>query len=368
MGSWRGARPHHGKAPLICSRLPSATMRAIRQRIRFCSTPAGRVAYSVIGHGPLLICDTGWVSHLEKMLEIEWSRSFFTALAERFEVVRYDKVGCGLSDRVAVNLTFDAQVRTLAAIADELRAPRFHLFGASQGGQVAVAIAAREPGRVDRLVLYGMCARGQELASEPVRDSLVALVRAHWGLGSQALSNVFLPDASAQDNRDFAELQRSAASAEVAAELLGEYYRTDVTDSLARVAAPTLVLHREGDRATPFELGREVASLIRNSTLMPLQGKAHLFWKEDWRAIVDAMSDFLLEPSRPSAVLTAREAEVAGLVAEGLTNQEIAQRLTVATRTVETHLENVREKLGFRSRAQIASWVTSQKARPQAPR
>ena len=38
----------------------------MRQRIRFCPTPAGKVAYSVIGQGPFLICDTGWVSHLEK--------------------------------------------------------------------------------------------------------------------------------------------------------------------------------------------------------------------------------------------------------------------------------------------------------------
>jgi len=108
---------------------------SIRQRIRFCPTPAGKVAYSVIGQGPFLICDTGWVSHLEKMLEIEWSRSFFAALAERFAVVRYDKAGCGLSDRTGVDLTFEAQVRTAAAIADELKASRFHLFGASQGGQ-----------------------------------------------------------------------------------------------------------------------------------------------------------------------------------------------------------------------------------------
>jgi pimeloyl-ACP methyl ester carboxylesterase/DNA-binding CsgD family transcriptional regulator len=339
------------------------TKPAPRQRIRFCSTPAGRVAYSGIGHGPLLICDTGWVSHLEKMLEIEWSRSFFTALAERFHVVRYDKPGCGLSDRTGIDPTFGAQVRTLAAIADELRASRFHLFGASQGGQVAVALAAREPKRVDRLVLYGTCARGQELAPAPVRDSLLALVRAHWGLGSKALSSIFLPDASAQDGRDFTELQRTAATADVAAEILGEYYQTDVTSLMQHIQASTLVLHRDGDRATPFELGREVAALIPNATFVPLRGRAHLFWKDDWRAIVDAIFDFLQEPQHPAAVLTARETEVAALVAEGLTNQEIALRLSVATRTVETHLENIREKLGFRSRAQVAAWVTAQNAR-----
>lgn len=333
----------------------------VRQRIRFCPTPAGRVAYSVIGHGPFLLCDTGWVSHLEKMLEIEWSHSFFVALAERFAVVRYDKAGCGLSDRTGVDLTFEAQVRTLAAIVDELKARRFHLFGASQGSQVAASLAAREPERTARVVLYGACPRGDELAPASVRESILSLVRAHWGLGSQSLANVFMPDASAQDNRDFAELQRSAATGAVAAELLAEYYRTDVSSLLPRINSPTLVLHRADDRATPFALGRQVASLIPNATFVPLSGSAHLFWKDDWRPIVDAMVDFLEEPAAPRAVLTARELEVAKLVADGLTNQEIARRLSIAQRTAETHLENIRQKLGFRSRAQIASWVTFQK-------
>jgi hypothetical protein len=45
----------------------------------------------VVGSGPLLLCDTVWVSHLEKMLEIPSAQAFFWGLAERFTVVRYDK-------------------------------------------------------------------------------------------------------------------------------------------------------------------------------------------------------------------------------------------------------------------------------------
>src|ERR1700686_5563727 len=82
----------------------------VRQRIRFCATPAGRVAYSVMGEGPFLICDTGWVSHLEQMLEIESFKGFFAALSERFSVVRFDKGGSGLSDREGGDITFAAQV------------------------------------------------------------------------------------------------------------------------------------------------------------------------------------------------------------------------------------------------------------------
>ncbi len=55
---------------------------------------------------------------------------------------------------------------------------------------------------------------------------------------------------------------------------------------------------------------------------------------------------------------------MAELVAEGLTNQAIASRLSVAPRTAEAHMENIRRKLQVRSRAQIAAWVTEQRLGP----
>lgn len=61
-------------------------------------------------------------------------------------------------------------------------------------------------------------------------------------------------------------------------------------------------------------------------------------------------------------VLTQREREVAGLVAQGLTNREIATKLFISERTAEYHVEQIRNKLGFHSRAQIASWITAQAA------
>ena len=64
--------------------------------------------------------------------------------------------------------------------------------------------------------------------------------------------------------------------------------------------------------------------------------------------------------------LSRREMEVARLVADGLTNREIATRLFLSERTVDGHLEHVREKLGVNSRAQIATWVTRHADEPTA--
>jgi non-specific serine/threonine protein kinase len=64
--------------------------------------------------------------------------------------------------------------------------------------------------------------------------------------------------------------------------------------------------------------------------------------------------------------LTARERETADLIAEGLSNREIAERLTISVRTAETHAQNILMKLGFRSRAQVAAWVTRQRTSREA--
>jgi pimeloyl-ACP methyl ester carboxylesterase/DNA-binding CsgD family transcriptional regulator len=307
--------------------------------------------------------ESGWVTHVLLQLELFSFGSVVERLAERFTVIRYDKPGCGLSDREGVDLSFDGQVAAALAVADAVGAGRFHMFGASQGGQIAAAIAARYPERVEALVVYGMCASGLDLAPAEVRSSVVALVRAHWGLGLKALTGAFVTNPTAEEVAAFTKAQRASASAAVAAGMLEVYYGTDIRAVLPLVRARTAVLHREADQGTRFALGREVAALIPEATLIPLPGPSHLFYHGDWQAVLDAMFGFLPEPDSSGPRLTGRELEVAGLIAEGLTNQAIARRLSVAPRTAEAHVENIRRKLQVRSRAQIAAWVTEYRLR-----
>jgi DNA-binding NarL/FixJ family response regulator len=69
-----------------------------------------------------------------------------------------------------------------------------------------------------------------------------------------------------------------------------------------------------------------------------------------------------LHPAGAVEALTRRESEVAQLVAEGLTNRDIAQRLFLSVRTVETHVDRSLGKLGFRTRTQLAGWVQREAA------
>lgn len=81
-------------------------------------------------------------------------------------------------------------------------------------------------------------------------------------------------------------------------------------------------------------------------------------------AIAYAIGEEVVEETRVMAALTPltkREQQVADLIAGGMTNKEIAARLVIARRTAEGHVERILQKLGFTSRAQIATWVTERR-------
>ena len=105
-------------------------------------------------------------------------------------------------------------------------------------------------------------------------DAILAAVRAHWGLGSRLLSDLFLGVPNLRSIA-LARFQREAATAETAAALLELVYRLDVRGYLPLVRQPTLVVHCHDDRAVPYRLGRAVAAAIPGATFIPLQGSAH---------------------------------------------------------------------------------------------
>jgi len=330
--------------------------------IRFCVADGGaRVAYATVGQGPALIMPPAWISHLELLWQDPAVRAFFLPLAARRTVVLYDKPGCGLSDPSPYPQTVDTGARLLRTVADHLGQDRFDLLGVSTAAATALTFAVRHPERLGRLVVHGGYADGRRVASAEVQAAVLDLVRAHWGLGSDVLADIFMADADADTKRHFAAFQRGAATAEHACDLLRQCYAARVTDELSRVAAPTLVLHRRGDRAIPYRLGRDLAARIPGARLVTLPGRSHLAWAGDAAPAVHAILEHLGEPAAApeeseDAVLTPRQRQVAALVADGLSNRQIARRLGIEERSAEGHVERIRLRLGVRSRTQIAAW------------
>lgn len=330
--------------------------------IRFLPDRHGRtIAHASSGRGEPLVCDTGWVTHIEAFWAYPPYRRFFEALGHNHRVIRFDRPGMGLGQPGARVVGLEADVAVLEDLVDGLGLRRFDLFGASQAAATMIAYAARHPERVTRLIVFGGYADGTRLARPEVRDSLLQLVRAHWGIAADTFADIFVAGGDQAAHEAFARLTTVAASAEVAVERLADNYRTDVRDLLPLVQAPALVMHRRGDRSIRFELGHEIAAGIKGARFVPLEGESHIFYVGDVDSVLKPVLDFLGDRRRPPrpelGELTHREQEVSALVAQGLTNGEIAARLRISERTAEAHLEHVRNKLGFRSRAQIAAWV-----------
>jgi DNA-binding CsgD family transcriptional regulator len=87
----------------------------------------------------------------------------------------------------------------------------------------------------------------------------------------------------------------------------------------------------------------------------------YLAWLAEWakaRGLAIPKADRVAK-SPLRGLLTARERQVVGLVAEGLTNKQIAARLVITERTAESHVEQIRGKLGLHNRAQIAAWFSA---------
>lgn len=344
--------------------------RSSQQTVRFVTADDGvRLAWASCGAGPPLVKAANWLSHLEYDWQSPVWRHWTRFFSERFRFVRYDERGCGMSDWQTGELSLDRWTGDLDLVmgAAGVGAP-CTLLGISQGAAICVAYAVAHPERVGRLILYGGYARGSSRRGDAdavrERDAIIAAARAGWGKDNPAFRQVFtsrfVPGAGDERVRWWTELCRRTTSGASIAALLAARSDIDVQPLLGQIRAPTLVLHGREDAVVPVSEGRLLAAGIPGAQYVELDSPNHVLLEDEpaWRRFRDAILDFSeVDAPResagsPFAQLSPRERQVLGLMAQGRSNADIAERLQIREKTVRNHVSNLFDKLGVWTRAQ----------------
>jgi pimeloyl-ACP methyl ester carboxylesterase/DNA-binding winged helix-turn-helix (wHTH) protein len=279
------------------------------QEVTFCRTPDGvNLAIAQSGDGVPLVKTANWLNHIEYDWHSPIWSPMLNLLSGKCRLVRYDERGTGLSDWNVDDISFDAFVRDLETVVDNLGLERFALLGISQGAAVSIAYATRHPERVSRLVLYGGFAVGwrQSGSVKLVNqlEAMLTLVRHGWGQDNpafrQIFTSLFVPGATDEEAKWWNDLERASTSPDNAARLINTFGVIDVSGLLPQVKAPTLVVHSRGDMPVPFKLGLRLARGIPNARLLALESDNHIILSHEpaWERFAKEISDFLDEDGK----------------------------------------------------------------------
>jgi class 3 adenylate cyclase len=266
---------------------------------RYAKSGDVHIAYQVTGSGPF---DLVWVPGFMSHLEADWDNPARVRIFERLgsfcRLIRFDKRGTGLSDRVAIP-TLEQRMDDVRAVMDAVGSKQAALFGFSEGGPMSLLFAATYPERTVALVIYGSYARRLWAPDHPYGktatdwNAFVERLEREWG-GAVAM-DVFVPSVANDPNaqKGWANYLRQAASPGAVVSIMQMNGEIDVRHVLPTIRVPTLVLHRIGDRLTSIEQARYLANNIAGARLVEFPGDDHALSVGDYDPIVDEIETFL---------------------------------------------------------------------------
>lgn len=255
------------------------------------------IAYQVVGSAPIdIVMIPGWISHLA----MDWEEPTWLRWCDRMtsfaRLIRFDKRGTGLSDRPSGVPTLEERMEDARAVMDAVGLQQAHVLGWSEGGPLALLLAATYPERVQSLVLYGTqaCFRRKDdypWGREPAtREEQVSFIEKEWG--QMAFAQRFAPHGDDRFAHQWAAYQRAGASPSTAAALAKANSEIDIRPLLSAVRVPTLVLNRRGDPIGPPEAGRYMAERIPGSRFVELVGD-HVMWLGDVASLCGEIEEFI---------------------------------------------------------------------------
>jgi class 3 adenylate cyclase len=315
------------------------------------------IAFWTIGEGtPFVLMPAAPTSPSLRAWGTPEGRAWFERLAAHHQLIRYDHRGFGHSQQNASDFSLDARVRDLTAVLDRLGLERVVLFGYLDSGPVAIAYATRFPERVSHLILWCTSAKGVQVLPPATSEALAALRDADWELYTEAMAAAVMRMTGTIDNTQrYAESFRETMTPETA-RAFAQAPPTDVSDLLAQVTTPTLVLHRRGVQNPPIGEAQTLAAGILNARLVVLAGDAAVPYIGDTDAVTAAIDDFLGEgapasPEAPAAAPTLVTILFTDMESSAALRQQLGD--AKAQELVRTHNTIVRQALKSHAGSEI---------------
>jgi class 3 adenylate cyclase len=268
------------------------------KEIRYAVHEGVHIAYQVVGDGPIdLVYSPGIWSNLEIMWEWPAGARYLNRLASFSRLILFDMRGIGLSDRGPVPPVVELQMDDVRAVMDAAGSETAAIFGGARAAAMMLLFAATYPERVRALVLYAPSAKTVRSPDWPFGRTEDEQRRFYERFASEmGTGNNLDIQGPSHDERfkqwwaRFERLGNSPGAWRERAEILAS---VDVRQALPHIQAPTLVLHRTGDRVTNIAHGRAVAERIPGAKFVELPGDDHIPFLGDHMAITNEIEDFL---------------------------------------------------------------------------
>src|SRR6266508_918033 len=269
---------------------------------RYASVDRARVAYQVLGEGPLDLVvtagtfgsvDLGW----EDPMVAAWNRR----LASFSRLILFDRRGSGASDPLPIDdlPSWELYMDDLTAVMDAAGSDRAAIMGIFDAGPTAMLFAASRPERTVALVLANTSARilrsdDYPVGARPQRiEEVGSRIERTWGTEEQAEMQVPSRASDPQFRRWFARYTRSIAGPTAVSAYVRAMIHTDARSVLPSIRVPTLILHRVDYPWFRIEHGRYLAEHIEAARLVELPGAdGPLPWEHAGLAL-DAIEEFL---------------------------------------------------------------------------
>jgi two-component system KDP operon response regulator KdpE len=258
-----------------------------------------RIAFWTLGEGPWLVhLPAAPFSHIEAEWEMPEYRMWYEAFARTHTLVRFDGRGSGLSARDNIELSLEAMTADVEAVIDAAGIDSCAMLALFHAGPLAMMYAARHPERLTHLALWSTHARAADRFEESRWQAFRKMRETDWMLYTDTLGTRMWGWPQADQSKRSARLLQDSVTWETANRLLDLLEAADVTELLAKITTPTLVMNRPTVPDFDMEVTRKLAAGLPNSRLALLEGGAMVPYVGDVGVVVRTITEFFATPSR----------------------------------------------------------------------